>query len=201
MEESGNKEATELRVSSGYTAVATSKALRSPWWRGLPFRNSCHQWPRICSGLGNHNSSISSFMNNTGSVSRATLQRIVPLLHQARESMVQCTFLSIQNMLSRLCSELKCCDMPLPANITLHPITSSQNLDEHWKRSGSSMRAWDPGLWHLSARLRTQNWNLRRQFIRGLDTYVPVRGMMTYIRKKPVSLHLPIFSTRRVFVF
>ena len=30
MEESGNKDATELRVPSGYAAVATSKALRSP---------------------------------------------------------------------------------------------------------------------------------------------------------------------------
>ena len=30
MEESGNREATELRVPSGYAAVATSKALRSP---------------------------------------------------------------------------------------------------------------------------------------------------------------------------
>ena len=30
MEESGNKEATELTVPSGYAAVATSKAIRSP---------------------------------------------------------------------------------------------------------------------------------------------------------------------------
>ena len=30
MEESSNKKATELRVPSGYAAVATSKALRSP---------------------------------------------------------------------------------------------------------------------------------------------------------------------------
>ena len=43
LEESSNKEAIELRVPSGYAAVATSKALRSPCCLDLPLRNNCHK--------------------------------------------------------------------------------------------------------------------------------------------------------------